>query len=67
MAVLGLCRGSPQRAQHTHPGGDVVAGRSRSSRRPARSEAQLPEIGMTCMTPTALAGETARWFQPDSW
>ena len=40
---------------------------SRSSRRPTSPDAHSRPCGITCMMPTALAGETARWFQPDSW
>ena len=42
-------------------------GSSRLSFRPTRSDAHSPEEGMTCMVPMALAGDTARWLNPDSW
>src|SRR5690625_6724269 len=34
--------------------------------RPTRSEAHCPEEGITCITPTALAGGTAAGLKPDS-
>src|SRR6478609_6030876 len=37
-----------------------------SSVRPASSEAQVTVTGISCMTPTALVEETARWYHPDS-
>src|SRR5699024_2362630 len=48
------------------PAVTLSCGSSRFSSRPTRSEAHCPEEGITCITPTALAGETAAGLNPDS-
>ena len=45
----------------------LSSGFSRLSWRPTRSDAHSPDVGMTCIVPMALAGETTAWLKPDSW
>ncbi len=44
----------------TVPAVMLSRGSRRLSLRPTKDEAQSPDVGMTCIAPMALAGETAR-------
>ncbi len=60
MASLSLSAERWSARMMTVPAVMLSCGSSRLSLRPISDEAHSPEVGMTCMVPMALAGETAR-------